>query len=170
MMRNIVLIGFMGSGKTSVGQKLSQELALSFVDTDDVIEERAGKSIKQIFTEEGEEAFRFLERKIVREVSAPEGKVIACGGGVVLDPRNVKALKRKGVFFYLKTSTEVICKRTKASFERPLLQVANKKGQIEKLLCLREKTYQEVADFTIDTSNLSINQVVEEIKKKFKQG
>lgn len=166
-MKNIVLVGFMASGKTTVGGRLAKDLHLEFVDTDDIIEEEAGKSIKEIFSDEGEEAFRCLEKKVVKEVTEKEDQVIACGGGVVLYPQNVEALKKTGVVLYLKVSPNDVRKRVGKDTARPLLNVANKKKQVESLLCRREKAYLEAADFIIDTSSLEADEVVEAVKKQF---
>ncbi|HAW60106.1 MAG TPA: shikimate kinase, partial [Actinobacteria bacterium] len=136
--RNVVLIGFMGSGKSSVGRRLAEELGLSFVDTDSLIEERTHKRIEEIFRDQGEEVFRALEAQTVAEVSGRGGQVIACGGGAVLNPRNVGVLKRKGFLIYLKASIPAIYERVKESTERPLLDVLEPKAEIERLLALRE--------------------------------
>ncbi|MDI6689405.1 MAG: shikimate kinase [Actinomycetota bacterium] len=165
-MKNIVLIGFMGSGKSSVGQRLAERLHYRFVDTDSLIEERAKRRIREIFEDSGEPVFRALEAKIIAEVSLGEGQIIACGGGAVLNPRNVEALKSKGILIYLKTALSAIYERVKNSGERPLLNVPQPKMQIEKLLSSREKIYEEVADLIVDTTGLSVEQVVQRIQRE----
>lgn len=167
--RNVVLIGFMGSGKSSVGRKLAGELGLRFVDTDSLIEERTHERIEKIFRDQGEEVFRALEAQTVAEVSGQTGQVIACGGGAVLSPRNVEALKRKGFLVYLKASIPVIYERVKESMERPLLNVSEPKAEIERLLALRERIYERVSDLIVDTTDRSIEEIVDEIKRRLKE-
>lgn len=166
MRKNIVLIGFMGAGKSTVGSALAEKLNFSFVDTDALIEQRSEKKIKDIFTEEGEAAFRKIESQVVKEISAREDHVIAGGGGVVLDPQNVQALKKNGTIVYLKADPQVILKRIHGTHFRPLLEVPAPEAEIRKLLSAREKIYQEVADVVVDTSNLSVEDVVKEVVAK----
>ena len=168
-MKNIVLIGFMGSGKSTVGKMLATELKLPFLDTDDLVEARAGRAIKDIFKAEGEDRFRILEKEVVKEVSLRPSQVIACGGGVVLDDENTHSLKENGVLVYLKVSPSVACQRTEVSNDRPLLKGSRRQETIEKLLCAREEIYEKVADFAVSTSILTPEQAVEEIEKKLKQ-
>jgi shikimate kinase len=167
MQKNIVLVGFMGAGKSAVGQALAARLQRELVDLDEVIVERQGRPITQIFEELGEAYFRRLEKSLVKEISQKEGLIIACGGGVVLDKDNVDNLKRKGKVIYLQASPEVILKRTKNYPHRPLLNVADQQKKIAELLNLREPFY-ALADFTVDTSEKTIAQVVEEILKIIK--
>lgn len=164
--KNIVLIGFMGAGKSTVGTSLAKELNFHFIDTDALIEQRMGKRIKDIFVEEGEAVFRKIESQVVGEVSAREDHVIAGGGGVVLDPVNVQLLKKNGIIVYLKADPQVIIERTRQTNIRPLLKVPAPEAEVRRLLSLREKIYQEVADVIVDTSNVSISQVVKEVMAK----
>ena len=106
--KNIVLIGFMGSGKTSVGKRLSLVLKREFIDTDDFIEKREGMTINEIFKEKGEEEFRKIERELYKRFSTPKKKIIATGGGVIKNPANIANLKKGGVIVYLKSSPEKI--------------------------------------------------------------
>src|SRR3990170_5658047 len=115
MIKNIILIGFMGSGKSTVGKMLASKRGLSFGDTDFLVEERAGRAIKDIFKKEGENHFRRLEKQAVAEVSSQVGQVIACGGGVVLDEENARSLKKNGVLIYLRVSPSAVCQRTEES-------------------------------------------------------
>lgn len=167
MQKNIVLVGFMGAGKSAVGQALAARLQRELVDLDEVIIERQGRPITRIFEESGEAYFRRLEKSLVKEISQRESLIIACGGGVVLDNDNVDNLKRKGKVIYLRASPEVILKRTKNYPHRPLLNVADQQKKIAELLSLREPFY-ALADFTVDTSDKTIAQVVEEILKLLK--
>ncbi len=162
--KNIVLIGFMGSGKSSVGHKLASLLGWRFVDTDTLIGKAAGKKINKIFKESGEAHFRSLESQVVKEVASSENQVIACGGGVVLRSENIENLKKNGLIVYLKTSPSKIYDRIKHSKKRPLLDVSDIEGRIKTLLSERENIYESVADVVIDTSDLTIDDVVEKIK------
>ncbi len=118
---NIVLTGFMGTGKSIVAKKLAQKLGMGYVDTDKIIEDREGREIRKIFEEKGEDYFREIETKIIKQVSSLNNYVIATGGGVVLKEENIKALRKKGVIIYLSANPEIILKRTDKNEERPLL-------------------------------------------------
>lgn len=148
--RNIVLIGFMGTGKTSVGKALAKKLKRPLMDVDRLIEEKTKRKIKEIFEKEGEAYFRKIEKEAVNEVSGSRGAVITTGGGVVLDPENISALKRGGVLICLSSSAETIFKRVKNSEKRPLLNSEDKLAQIRKLLSERAPLY-KVADHQMDT-------------------
>ena len=159
---NIVLTGFMGTGKSGIGKRLAKKLGMSYLDTDELIEEREKDSISAIFKKKGEEYFRRLETKVVKEVALLDNFVISTGGGVVLRERNIRLLKKNAFIVCLFASPEVILKRTKGDDNRPLLGVNNQKKRIEELLALR-RPYYEKADFTVDTSALDSEGVVEEI-------
>ncbi len=159
---NIVLTGFMGTGKSGIGKRLATELGMSCLDTDELIEEREKDSISAIFKKKGEEYFRRLETKVVKEVALLDNLVISTGGGVVLREGNIRLLKKNAFIVCLFASPEVILKRTKGDDNRPLLGVNNQKKRIEELLALR-KSYYEKADFMVDTSALDSEGVVEEI-------
>ncbi len=119
--RNIVLVGFMGTGKTTVGRLLSKQTGMPLVDMDSMIEERAGKAITKIFAEDGEAHFRTLERAIVRELSAKGGQVVSTGGGIVLDPDNIPDYEKSGLVVCLLASAETILERVRHDDTRPLL-------------------------------------------------
>jgi 3-dehydroquinate synthase len=155
---NVVLIGFMGTGKTAVGREVAARLNRPFVDTDALIEERAGRPILRIFTEDGEEAFRQLEAAVVETVSAGAGAVIATGGGAVLRRENMDRLRRNGLIIALRADPAAIRARVGSAVDRPLLG-ANPNGTISRLLAEREALYRE-ADLTVDTSALSLEEVV----------
>lgn len=160
---NIVLTGFMGTGKSKIGKRLATELRMGYLDTDELIEKREKDSIPAIFKKRGEEYFRRLETKVVKEVALLDNFVISTGGGVVLREGNIRLLKKNAFIVCLFASPEVILKRTKGNENRPLLEVNNQKKRIEELLALR-KPYYEKADFSVDTSALdSEGVVVEEI-------
>jgi Shikimate kinase len=134
MRKNIVLVGFMGAGKTVVGRELAKQLNLKFVDLDSQIESREKRPISEIFSQNGEPYFRKIEKEIVKEASQGEAQVIACGGGAVLDQQNLENLRLNGTLIYLKTSADVIFERTKGYKHRPLLEVAEPKKKVEELL------------------------------------
>ncbi|MBA7498515.1 MAG: AAA family ATPase [Clostridia bacterium] len=159
---NIVLTGFMGTGKSKIGKRLAERLGMSYLDTDELIEEREKDSVPAIFKKRGEEYFRRLETKVVKEVALLDNFVISTGGGVVLREGNIRLLKKNALIVCLFASPEVILKRTKGDDNRPLLGVNNQKKRIEELLALR-KPYYEKADFRVDTSALDSEGVVEEI-------
>ncbi|HOW34946.1 MAG TPA: shikimate kinase [Candidatus Omnitrophota bacterium] len=164
MKRNIVLVGFMGAGKTVVAQELSGILKWDLVSTDLLIEQKEGRPITQIFSDSGEPYFRKVESAIVRELSARQGLVIDCGGGVVLSDNNIIDLKKSGVIFYLSATPDVIYKRIKDQTHRPLLNVSHPEAEIKKLLQAREPRYQK-ADHVIDTCAKTPRQVAEEIMR-----
>ena len=161
-MKNIVLIGFMGTGKTSVGRRLAARLGRHFVDTDAAIEEVTGKTVSQIFTMYGATRFRSEETLLTKKLSGREDLVIATGGGLILDPVNVSLLKEKGVLIALTASLEVICQRLKNNKSRPLIQKADLRERIENLLAERAGAY-DVAEYTLDTGSLNINEAIEKI-------
>jgi len=167
MKTNIALIGFMGTGKTAVGKRLAEKLGKDFVELDALIERKAGKTVPQIFQQDGEIPFRELEIEAAKEVSGKKNVVIACGGGVVLNKINIDRLRQESVVVYLKASPEVILKRTSSDTgERPLLKTNNKAAKVRELLRFRQPFYERAADITIDTSNSDIDSVVEQIISK----
>jgi shikimate kinase len=159
---NIVLTGFMGTGKSRIGERLATELRMGYLDTDELIEKREKDSIPAIFKKRGEEYFRRLETKVVKEVALLDNFVISTGGGVVLREGNIRLLKKNAFIVCLFASPEVILKRTEGNENRPLLEVNNQKKRIEELLTLR-KPYYDKADLKIDTSTLDSKKVVAEI-------
>lgn len=175
---NIYLVGFMGTGKTSVGRHLAMEknrpksrgLAScsrsqwNFIDLDELIELQQQRRIVDIFAQEGEPYFRKIEKKLLKQVSTQNKFVVACGGGVVLDKTNIKLMKKSGILICLCASCDQILKRVSSNALRPILNVANPKERIELLLKMRAPYYQQ-ADYAIDTSDLSVKQVVSKIIK-----
>lgn len=164
---NIYLVGFMGTGKTAVGRYLAQSLNLKFIDLDDLIEQKENRKIGEIFRLEGEDYFRQKESGIVFEISKEDNLVVAAGGGVIVNPKNLKRLKKTGVVICLSAAAEVIYERTKNETHRPLLKVDNPREKIKELLLSRDKFYRQ-AHFTVDTSFKSIKQISEEIISIFK--
>lgn len=169
MKTSIALIGFMGTGKTAVGKALAEKLGKGFVELDPLIEQKAEKTIPEIFKQDGEIAFRELEMEVTKEVSRGKNLVIACGGGVVLNKINIDRLRKESIIVYLSASPRVILKRTSNDAEeRPLLEVANPTLTIRELLRFRKPFYERAADITINTSKLDIDTVVEQIISKVK--
>jgi len=154
---NLVLTGPMGVGKTTVGMRVARVLGWEFSDTDTIIVQRAGHSIKEIFAKEGERRFRTIESNVIKEVSKKDGTVIATGGGVVLDPQNMRRLRSNGVIVNLEAAPAVLLKRLKKVTDRPLLTDLD---GLKRLLKERVSVYSN-ADHRIDTSKLTIDEVVE---------
>ena len=164
MKTSIALIGFMGTGKTAGGKVLAGKLGKEYIELDSMVERKAGKTIPEIFQQEGETAFRELEIMVTREVSGRRNVVIACGGGVVLNKINIDRLRKECLIICLTASPGVILQRTSNSIKgRPLLNVDNRTREVRKLLKLRKPFYEQAADITIDTSKLDIDSVVEQI-------
>ncbi|MCR4922502.1 MAG: shikimate dehydrogenase [Lachnospiraceae bacterium] len=160
--RNLVLIGFMGSGKSSVGKKLAELLGYDFMDADSIIEKNEGKSINLIFKEKGEEYFRDREEKLLKELSEKNkgnNILLSAGGGMILRENNRKYLKNIGLVIYLKASADTIKKRLQADTARPLL-AEDKSERIDRLLAERSSIYEDACDIVIDTDKISINDVV----------
>ena len=168
MKENLILIGFMGTGKTSLGKLLANRLGRGFIDLDQKIEHDAKMTIPQIFELHGEKYFRELEKKAVREVSERKNLVIATGGGTVKDAENVRLLKNSGVIICLTTDPEEIFRRTERRGERPVLDSGEDRlATIKKLLAEREIFYSQ-ADYTIDTTDWSPLQIMNDICNHFK--
>lgn len=159
---NVVLVGFMGTGKTVVAKRLAEKLNMRYISLDEEIVEREGKSINEIFEEDGETYFRKVEKEVTKEVSELKEVVIDAGGGVVKDNENISNLKKRGIMVCLTASPKVIYERTKQDDSRPLLNVENPKNKIKELLEKREPFYAN-ADYTIDTSKLTINEVAKKV-------
>ncbi|GAH81415.1 unnamed protein product, partial [marine sediment metagenome] len=158
------------AGKTAVGQLLAKKLDRKFIEMDLVIEQQAGKSIPEIFQQDGEIAFRELEIEVTREIAERKNAVIACGGGLVLNKINIDRLRKSARIVYLTASPRVILKRVSSEEgQRPLLEVDSPTLTIRELLRFRKPFYERAADITIDTSKLDINAVVEEIINRLKE-
>lgn len=169
-MKNIVLIGFMGTGKTTVGRLLASRLGRPFFDSDKKIEYEYNMNIREIFEIYGEIYFRQKERMIITRLSRYNNAVIATGGGVVLSPENMSNLKRNGVIITLTASVETILERTSRRNTRPLLDDLNQREKIvNELLKERAELYHN-ADYSIDTSNKSLQQVSNELMFFLRQG
>ena len=164
-----MLAGFMGTGKSAAGRLLAKGLKVPFVDLDERIVRQAGQTVPEIFAKEGESGFRKREAREVTRVCTKTGQVIATGGGVLLNEENVRQLKEAGILICLTARPEVILSRTLSSLpSRPLLSGTDPRERIEELLKLRKPSYAK-ADVTIDTSDRSVQGVVEEILRILKE-
>ena len=165
---NIVLVGFMGTGKTSIGKRLAMQLRMNYVDTDDIIERDSGRRISDIFSEDGEETFRELESEAVRKASKLDNYVISTGGGVVLRESNMTELKRNGIIFCLTATPEEIYRRVRHQSHRPLLQTPDPLTKIKTMLEDRHPYYVK-ADYMVETTGRSFGEVMAYIKRVFKK-
>lgn len=156
---NIILTGFMGTGKSTVGKKIADRLGWPFIDTDDLIEEKAGMIVSNIFAKHGEAYFRTLERQVIDNVCRGTGKVVATGGGAMTIEENARRLQESGTVICLTAEPEVILSRVQDNVDRPLLQGADPLGKIRTLLSARAEAYAR-ADIIIDTSHLDIDETV----------
>ncbi|MCX7793687.1 MAG: shikimate kinase [Thermodesulfovibrionales bacterium] len=167
-MKNIVLTGFMGTGKTEVGKILAKLLGYTFIDADSVIEREQQMAITEIFKKFGEPYFRDLESDVIKRLSQMEKAVISTGGGAVLREENMENLRKKGIIICLMASPDTIYERTKNDTSRPLLHVENPLQRIKELLDFR-RPYYERADILIDTDKKTPQEVAQEILEKIKQ-
>lgn len=158
---NIVLIGFMGCGKSTVGRELHQRLGYPLLDMDQVIEKRAGRSIARIFEEQGESTFRDMETGLLRELVDPDSprRIISTGGGAVVRPENRNLLRKLGYVVWLQAPPSVILDRTSKNRARPLLVTEDPAARIRQLLQEREPLYQETSHLKLDTSGLRSDEV-----------
>ncbi|NMB42906.1 MAG: shikimate kinase [Clostridiales bacterium] len=165
-MKNIIFIGFMCSGKSTIGRVLAKEIGFDFVDTDRWISNKANMTVGDIFKEKGEDYFRSLETQTIKEFCGTlDNTVISTGGGLPIKQENVPYLKELGRVVYLKVSRDTVIERLNPNIERPLLAVENKEEFIDELLAKRNPLYEQAADITIDTNNKSIATIVDEVRK-----
>jgi len=167
--RNVALIGFMGAGKTTVGAILAGILGFDFLDTDKVIEQRQGRRIADIFAHEGEPFFRGLESSLCAELEAADGKVIATGGGLPVNPANLASLHRHAFVVCLWASPETIYARVRTQHHRPLLQTENPLESIRDLLARRTTAYRE-ADLIVGVDFRSPVETARHIANAFRHG
>jgi shikimate kinase len=161
-MHHVVLTGFMASGKTAVGKRLARRLGYDFVDTDHVIEEKAGCTIPEIFARDGEAGFRKLERDTIAALAPERPSVVATGGGTFVDPDNRAALHKLGAVVCLVTSPEVILERVKRSDKRPLAQGPDAAERLMKLYESRLPFYR-MADVMVETDGLTVDQAAQRV-------
>jgi len=169
LQRSLYLIGFMGSGKSTVSRHMSRSLGVPKIEMDDLLAERAGKSITQIFAEDGEEVFRQMETELLREIGAGEPALVSCGGGVVLRPENVEIMKNSGTILMLSATPETIFSRVRHSTKRPILNGNMNVEFIAELMAKRDPAYRAAADVTVSidgkTSDIVAKELVERIRK-----
>jgi len=158
--QSVFLVGLPGSGKSTVGRQLARRLGLPFVDSDQVIEQRIGSTIRAFFDREGEAAFRDLEAQVIDEVTGGPRAVVATGGGAVLRPENRTCLHDRGRVVYLRSTPEDLFRRLRNDRHRPLLQVADPLVRLKDLYAQRHPLYAETAHFAIDTGRPSVATLV----------
>jgi len=166
--RSVVLIGFSGSGKSAVARVLAQRLGLDVFDTDAMIEAAAGRTVAQIFEDDGESAFRERESVAVAEAAARDGRVIACGGGAILAPQNYAALRDAGTIVYLRAAPSTILERLGDARDRPLLR-GEAHTAVPALLAERSPAYVSAADVIVDTDGRTPEDVAGEIERILKE-
>lgn len=152
---NLVLVGPMGAGKTSIGRRLAERFGLQFVDADHHIEQRSGATIAAIFDHVGEAGFRERERAALAELLASDGQLVATGGGAVLDAENRRAIRERGFVVYLTAGLDAQLKRLQRDRSRPLLQRADREDVLRAMALQREPLYREVADLVMETDGLT---------------
>jgi shikimate kinase len=163
MDKNIAFIGFMGSGKTTIGKRVSMILKREFIDMDDFLVNREGMSINDIFATKGEAYFRKLESDLCKRFETPKGKIIATGGGVIKSPENIKSIKKGSIIIYLKSTPEKINSNLQHDNSRPLLAVEDKLGKIREILAERQPIYEKYADYTIDVSDGNVEESIQSV-------
>jgi shikimate kinase len=165
---NLYLVGFMGTGKTTIGRAVAHRLGFQLIDSDHEIERRSGKTVAQIFAEDGEPAFRQLEREFVESGHPATGQVIACGGGLVVQPGMLAALKAKGVVMCLHASLETVLRRTQGNRHRPLLNVDDPEERIRVLYAQREPIYKQAGTIIL-TDARPLNDIVNHVLRAYKR-
>lgn len=168
MKDNISLIGFMGSGKTTIGQILANKMDYLFFDLDRIIELSEGRSINEIFKSEDESYFRDAESKVIEKIFSNKHCIFACGGGVVLREENMGIINKKSQVVFLEISSQVALKRLENSSDRPLLEEKNREATIENLIDQRKILYNKYADIIINNTGISPDEAADLILKKFK--
>ncbi len=167
---HLVLIGFMGSGKTSIGKSLSYKLRRAFYDTDKMIEESEGKTVSEIFASKGEGYFRELETNVLREIRDDRTpRIYSLGGGTPVLLQNQPLIKMCGTVVYLRISAEEVYERLKGDTTRPLLQCDDPLAKIKKLIALRSPAYERCADIIIDTGNVSKDSVIGDVLDRLRE-
>ena len=166
---NLILIGFMGSGKTSMGKQLAKYLKREFIDTDQCIVKKTHRTISQFMEESGEEAFRAIESDVLEELLEKKGRekiVLSTGGGIILNPKNQDLLRQLGIIIWLDATSDKLFERVRRNAWRPLLQVEHPRHTFNQLLSERIKIYEMLSDIKIDTTHLSYTQTLEAIIEK----
>lgn len=164
MNKPLILIGFMGAGKTTVGTRLAKRLKVPFIDTDQYIESEQGRTISRIFAEDGEAYFRSLETGLLKQLKAAAAPaVISCGGGLPLREENRRLLKELGTVVYLHVQPETVIRRLKGDTTRPLLQGADASEKVYRLMEAREPQYLQAAEHVLETDALSADQIADQV-------
>lgn len=165
-MSNVILIGYMGCGKSTVGKRLSYRLKMPYVDTDKLIETKQGTTISEIFAKEGEPAFRDMETECVKSLfDFKQDYVIAVGGGLPMREENRKLMQKLGTVIYLRAKPETIYDRLKDDTTRPLLQGEDPQGKINAMIAQRGPVYEEAADCIIDVDGKNFDEIIDEIEE-----
>lgn len=163
-MNNIILIGYMGSGKTTIGKRLADAMQQSFYDTDEMIEQQANQKISDIFANQGEAYFREMETHTLEKLQGTLNHVVlSTGGGMPCSEINARLLKSLGTVIYLQVSKKVVVQRLQGDTTRPLLQGEDFEKKVETMLQIRHPLYERVADVVINTDQLSVDEIVNEI-------
>lgn len=165
-MKNLFLIGYMGTGKSTVASYLSMHHQMDIIEMDQLIVDREGKSIEQIFATKGEPYFRDLESNLLQEIQLENNKVVSCGGGVVLRERNVEVMKKSGHIILLTASPQTILERVKDDDARPLLKGNKTVEFIQNMMDKRRTQYEQAADIIIHTDGKSVENICDEIIKE----
>ena len=168
VIKNIILIGPMGAGKTTIGRQIAKLYNYEFFDSDRVIEERTGASIPLIFELEGEKGFRRRERDVIADLCQKNHIVLATGGGAVLKEQNQQAIKNSGTVVYLCAGIDDLLERTAKDKNRPLLQTDDPRGKLLSILEEREPLYRQLADIILETNNMTVYAAVKELDKRLK--
>jgi len=166
--RNLAMVGFMGTGKSTVGRQVARGLQFKYVDTDMLIEEQTGMGVSEVFTQVGESAFRKMERAVVESLARYDDHVIATGGGLIVNPENRESLRRHAMLVCLWASPETIWRRTHSHTHRPLLHGSDPKARIAELLSEREPHYRR-ADIIINTEFRPIREVAQQVIHQFRE-
>jgi shikimate kinase len=163
---NLALVGFMGTGKSTIGRIVAEHIQFGFVDTDELIQERLGRSVSDIFAREGEAAFRQYEKQALQALARQRNLVIAAGGGLGADPANMESLKAHALVFWLVAAPETIWERVQPQTHRPLLRGPDPLGKIRQLLAAREPVYRQ-ADIFIHSGLRAPREVAQQIAHQF---
>lgn len=162
-MNNIYLIGFMGVGKSAVSRKLHEKTGWETVDTDQLIEQKEGMEISEIFAQKGEDYFRKVERDVVKSLTGKSRMIVACGGGVATKEINQSEIKKGGTVVLLSASPQTILERVSRNNRRPLLEGKKTVEDIQRFLDERTPSYKKCADYTVDVDNKNLSKIADEI-------
>jgi len=167
--KNLILIGFMGCGKTTVGLRLSYRLRIPVEDTDKLIEQNEGRTISEIFARDGEAAFRKMETELLEGIAQRKyARILSVGGGTPTNPVNRELLKQIGTVIYLRVRPETVYERLKTDTTRPLLQCEDPLSRIRQLLEERRQAYETCADIIVDVDDMTVDEILDQIEKEWK--